>query len=59
MMDEINAAGLKIDRIAGVSMGSVVGAGIALGHEPGTLADRLPAGINEANPTGRCPYRSR
>jgi NTE family protein len=34
VLEELTAAGLTIDRVAGVSMGAVVGALFAMGHDP-------------------------
>ena len=52
VMEEIEASGLRIDRVAGVSLGSVVGAGVALGHSSDELADLFRVGFIETNPTG-------
>ncbi|MBK8295423.1 MAG: patatin-like phospholipase family protein [Solirubrobacterales bacterium] len=51
-MEEFEAAGLKIDRVAGVSLGSLVGAGIAMGHSSNELAEIFHIGFIENNPTG-------
>lgn len=37
VLDELLAAGVKIDRVAGVSMGAVIGALFAMGLEPATI----------------------
>jgi NTE family protein len=34
VLDELTAAGVTIDRVAGVSMGAVIGALFAMGHDP-------------------------
>ncbi len=52
VVEELSAAGLVPDRIAGVSLGSVVGAGLAFGHEPDALAELFRGGFIETNPTG-------
>jgi predicted acylesterase/phospholipase RssA/CRP-like cAMP-binding protein len=52
VVEELAAAGLVPDRIAGVSLGSVVGAGLAFGHDPETLAGLFRRGFVETNPTG-------
>jgi len=52
VVEELAAAGLVPDRIAGVSLGSVVGAGLAVGHDPETLAELFRRGFVEVNPTG-------
>lgn len=52
VLEELSAAGLRPDRIGGVSLGSVVGAGFALGNDPDTLAELFHQGFIETNPTG-------
>jgi len=52
VVEELAAAGLVPDRIAGVSLGSVVGAGLAFGHEPDALAELFHGGFVDTNPTG-------
>ncbi len=52
VIDELHAAGVEIDRIGGVSLGSIVGAGIALGHDPDTIYELFRTGFIENNPTG-------
>ena len=50
-MEELIHSGLTIDRIAGVSMGSVVAAGIALGKTPEELSKEFDEGFVKENPT--------
>ena len=52
VFDELTRAGVQIDRIGGVSLGSVVGAGIATGRTPEELSDLFRGGFIEVNPTG-------
>lgn len=51
-VEEFEAAGLRIDRVAGVSLGSLVGAGVAMGHSSDELAELFHFGFVENNPTG-------
>lgn len=52
VMEELHAAGYVVDRIGGVSLGSIVAAGVALGHEPDVLGELFNRGFVETNPTG-------
>ena len=52
VIEELEAAGLRIDRVAGVSLGSVVGAGVAMGRSAEELVELFRTGFIETNPTG-------
>jgi NTE family protein len=51
-IEELIDAGIAIDRVGGVSLGSVVGAGLAAGYPTGEILDFFRAGFIEVNPTG-------
>jgi NTE family protein len=51
-IEELVAAGIAIDRIGGVSLGSVVGAGFAAGYSTAETLELFQAGFVEVNPTG-------
>jgi predicted acylesterase/phospholipase RssA len=50
-LEELCAAGLRFDRVAGVSFGSLVAAGTALGLEPQQLCETFERGFRATNPT--------
>jgi predicted acylesterase/phospholipase RssA len=52
VIEELHGAGITIDRVAGVSLGSAVGAGIAIGHTPDELNELFRQGFVAKNPTG-------
>lgn len=52
VMEELLAAGVTIDRIGGVSLGSLVGACFAAGHTPEELSEVFRRGFVDVNPTG-------
>lgn len=52
VVEELVAAGVQIDRIAGVSLGSLVAGGLAAGHGSDVLAEAFKASFIDANPTG-------
>lgn len=52
VFEELAAAGVTIDRVGGVSLGSVVGAGIAMGKSAEELNQIFHTGFIENNPTG-------
>ena len=52
VMQELAEAGVTIDRIGSVSLGSLVGAGLAAGHRPDDLAEAIRRALIDANPTG-------
>src|SRR5215207_2709981 len=52
VMQELAQAGVTIDRIGSVSLGSLVGAGLAAGHRPDDLAEAIRRALIDANPTG-------
>src|SRR5215204_1185891 len=52
VMQELAQAGVRIDRIGSVSLGSLVGAGIAAGHRPDDLAGAIRRAVVDMNPTG-------
>jgi NTE family protein len=52
VMAELQAAGVVIDRIGGVSLGSLVGAAFAAGHTSEELAEPLRKAFVDVNPTG-------
>lgn len=51
-IEELVEAGVRIDRVGAVSLGSVVGAGFAAGHSPAEILEHFRAGFLEVNPTG-------
>ena len=51
MLEELRAAGLHIDRVAGVSLGSVVAAAAAAGFSTEGMADTFQRGFVDTNPT--------
>jgi len=51
-MQELAQAGVRIDRIGSVSLGSLVGAGLAAGHRPDDLAGAIRRAVVDMNPTG-------
>ena len=52
VLEELLAAGVLIDRIAGVSLGSLVAGGLAAGHGSDVLAEAFKASFVDDNPTG-------
>lgn len=52
VMQELAQAGVTIDRIGSVSLGSLVGAGLAAGHRPDDLAGAIRRAVIDMNPTG-------
>lgn len=52
VIDELVQAGIEIDRVGGVSLGSVIGAEFAAGRPSAELSEVFRDGIVEANPTG-------
>ena len=52
VLDELRAAGLRIDRIAGCSMGGFIGALVACGLTPDEIEDRIYAEFVRHNPAG-------
>jgi predicted acylesterase/phospholipase RssA/CRP-like cAMP-binding protein len=52
VIEELHAAGAVIDRVGGVSLGAVVGAGISMGHSPDELHELFRVGFIDTNPTG-------
>jgi NTE family protein len=52
VMQELAQAGVTIDRIGSVSLGSLVGAGLAAGHRPDDLAGAIRGAVMDMNPTG-------
>ncbi|HYH62566.1 MAG TPA: patatin-like phospholipase family protein [Solirubrobacterales bacterium] len=52
VVEELVGAGIKVDRIGGVSLGSIVAAAIAIGLEPDAIMERFEAGFVQVNPTG-------
>ncbi len=52
VVEELGAAGIEVDRIAGVSLGSAVGAGLAMGYSTQELAERFDRSFNGSNPSG-------
>ncbi len=51
-IEELVEAGITIDRVGGVSLGSVVGAGIAAGYSTTEILEFFRAGFIDVNPTG-------
>lgn len=52
VIEELVEAGIKIDRVGAVSLGSVVGAGFAAGHSPAEISELFRAAFLDVNPTG-------
>jgi NTE family protein len=52
VFDELEAAGVTVDRIGAVSMGAVVGAAYASGFDPETISEGFRDSFVESNPTG-------
>ena len=52
VMQELAQAGVTIDRIGSVSLGSLVGAGLAAGHRADDLAGAIRRAVIDMNPTG-------
>jgi predicted acylesterase/phospholipase RssA len=52
VVEELRSAGVVIDKVAGVSLGAAVGAGVAMGHGADELTELFRGGFTEANPTG-------
>ena len=52
VIEELVEAGIKIDRVGAVSLGSVVGAGFAAGRSPAEISELFRAGFLDVNPTG-------
>ena len=52
VIEELVEAGIKIDRVGAVSLGSVVGAGFAAGRSPAEISEAFRAGF-----FGRQPHR--
>ena len=52
VIEELVEAGIKIDRVGGVSLGSIVGAGFAAGRSPAEISEVFRAGFLDVNPTG-------
>jgi predicted acylesterase/phospholipase RssA/CRP-like cAMP-binding protein len=50
-LEELCAAGLRFDRVAGVSFGSLVGAVTAMGLEPQQVREAFERGFRATNPT--------
>ncbi len=51
VLEELQAAGLRFDRLAGVSLGSVIAAMAAMGLDPDALAQACEQGFVVRNPT--------
>ncbi len=49
-LEELTAAGLRFDRVAGVSLGSLVGAGVAMGLTPQELYETFERSFRSTNP---------
>jgi NTE family protein len=52
VMQELTAAGVLVDRLGGVSLGSLVAGGLAAGHDPEAFSGALRRGFLDVNPTG-------
>ncbi len=52
LLEELDAAGIVVDRYAGTSMGAYVGALAAFGLQPGVMRERLYADFVTHNPLG-------
>lgn len=52
VIEELSRAGVVIDRIGGVSLGSVVGAAVAVGRTSDELLEAFRRGFIDVNPTG-------
>jgi predicted acylesterase/phospholipase RssA/CRP-like cAMP-binding protein len=52
VIEELVEAGIKIDRVGAVSLGSVFGAGFAAGHSPAEISELFRAASLDVNPTG-------
>jgi NTE family protein len=50
-VEELRAVGLQIDRVAGVSMGAIVGAAFAAGYSVEDAYERFQRGLVEKNPS--------
>jgi NTE family protein len=51
-IEELIAAGIAIDRVGGVSLGAVVGAGLAAGYSTTEILEFFRRGFVDVNPTG-------
>jgi NTE family protein len=51
VLEELSAAGLRFDRVAGVSLGSLVAAGTAMGLGPQDVAETFERSFRATNPT--------
>jgi NTE family protein len=51
VLEELRAAGIRFDRIAGVSLGSLVAAAAAAGYSPEQIHDELEQYMVKSNPT--------
>ena len=51
VLDELHAAGVRIDRIAGVSMGALIAANAAMGRSPEEIYEIFERSFVEQNPT--------
>ncbi len=52
VVDELHAAGLRFDRVGGVSLGSLVAATTAMGMEPAAAFEAFERDFVSTNPTG-------
>jgi NTE family protein len=50
-LEELHAAGIRFDRVGGVSLGSLVAGGVAMAMEPDALYAAFERGFVESNPT--------
>jgi NTE family protein len=51
VLEELSAAGIRFDRVAGVSLGSLVAAGTAMGLSPEDVYETFERGFRATNPT--------
>ncbi len=51
VLDELHAAGVQVDRIAGVSMGALIGANAAMGRSPEEIYEIFESSFIGQNPT--------
>jgi predicted acylesterase/phospholipase RssA/CRP-like cAMP-binding protein len=52
VLEELQAVGVRVDRVAGASMGAVVAAGFASGMDMATMNEEFHRGFVERNPSG-------